>query len=620
MGPAPVKAGGGQVGLRIEDYALIGDTHTAALVGSNGSIDWLCLPRFDCAAVFATLVGRPEHGRWLLAPAAPVLRVSRRYRGETLVVDTDFATEEGEVRVTDFMPHRHTRCDVVRVATGLRGRVAMRMQLVARFEYGSVVPWVRRSDGDLTMIAGPDALVLRTPVRLRGEEMTTVADFSVGAGESASFVLTWHPSHEPAPPPVEPETLLRETLARWEEWAARCSVGGPWRGAVVRSLMTLKALTYEPTGGIVAAPTTSLPEQVGGVRNWDYRYCWLRDATLTLHSLMAAGYAEEARAWREWLLRAVAGDPSRLQNMYGLAGERQLPERELDWLPGYRSSQPVRVGNAAAEQFQLDVYGEIMDALHHARSIGIETESSAWGLQRALIEFLEGAWSKPDEGIWEVRGPRRQLTHSKVMAWVAMDRAVRGVESFGLEGPVERWRQLRSTIHDDVCRHGYDADRGTFTQAYGSRDLDASLLLIPQVGFLPPSDPRVRGTVDAISRELCQDGFVLRYDTNAGADGLPAGEGAFLAASFWLADALALVGRREEGRALFTQLLGIRNDVGLLAEEYDPASGCQLGNFPQAFSHIGLVNTALTLTGSGMAARFRADPQAAPGPDLEGRA
>ena len=596
--------------LNIEDYALIGDTHTGALVGNNGSIDWLCLPRFDSAAVFAALLGEADHGQWRLAPRAPGATVSRRYRGATLVLETDFITPGGEVRVTDFMPHRHVRCDLVRMVTGIRGRVDMQMRLVARFDYGSVVPWVRRQGGDLTLVAGPDALVLRTRVPVRGEDLATVADFQVGAGETASFVLSWHPSHEPPPPPVDAERLLRETVSRWEEWASRCSVGGPFREAAVRSLITLKALTFEPTGGIVAAPTTSLPERIGGVRNWDYRYCWVRDAALTLHSLMAAGYAREARDWREWLLRAVAGDPSKLQTVYGPAGERRLPEWEVPWLPGYAGSAPVRVGNAAAHQFQLDIYGEVMDALHQARCVGIPPERPAWALQVALMDFLESAWAQPDQGIWEVRGPRRHHTYSKVMAWVALDRAVQAVEGLGLAGPVQRWRHLRSEIHEDVCRHGVDPERGTFTQSYGSSALDASLLLIPQVGFLPPTDPRVVRTIDAIQTDLCRDGLVLRYETDGAEDGLPPGEGAFLAASFWLVSALALAGRVGEARTLFARLLAVGNDVGLLAEEYDPLSGHQLGNFPQAFSHIGLVNSALTLAGAGMSPQLGVDPGA----------
>jgi GH15 family glucan-1,4-alpha-glucosidase len=583
----------------IEDYAVIGDTHTAALVAKDGSIDWLCLPRFDSGAVFAALVGTTRHGRWLLAPAGGVRRTTRRYRGETLVVVTEFDTEDGAVRVTDFMPHRHHCADVVRIVDGIRGRVAMRMELVMRFDYGSIVPWVRQTGEGLSATAGPDALLLRAGVPVRGENLTTVAEFTVASGDQVPFVLTWHPSHEPAPPALDPDALLTETLAQWTAWSARCTVGGLWREAVIRSLITLKALTYEPTGGIVAAATTSLPEQIGGMRNWDYRYCWLRDATLTLQSLMAAGYDEEARAWREWLLRAVAGDPSELQIMYGPAGERRLTERELNWLPGYLGSSPVRVGNAAAEQFQLDVYGEVMDALHQARSIGIEPEASAWALQRALLNFLESNWDRPDEGMWEVRGPRRHFTHSKVMAWVAMDRAVKAVERFGLDGPVGRWRRLRAAIHDDVCRRGYDPERATFTQSYGSPALDASLLLIPKVGFLPPSDPRVRGTVEAVNRELCRNGFLLRYDTATGDDGLPSGEGAFLAATFWLVDALALIGRRDDARAVFERLLAVRNDVGLLAEEYHVVDGRQLGNFPQAFSHVALVNSYFTLIAAG---------------------
>jgi GH15 family glucan-1,4-alpha-glucosidase len=584
--------------LRLEDYGLIGDTHTAALVGRDGSIDWLCLPRFDSGACFAALLGDERHGRWRLAPAAEVRRTRRRYRDATLVLETDFETDDGAVRVVDCMPHRHVSADVVRVVHGLRGRVRMRMDLVMRLDYGRVVPWVRRVDGALWAVAGPDALCLRTPVETKGQDRTTVAEFTVAAGQRVPFVLSWHSSFAPAPAPLDAERAVQATEAWWREWAGRCRFQGPWRDAVLRSLITLKALTYEPTGGIVAAATTSLPEALGGVRNWDYRYCWLRDATFALYALALGGYAQEARAWRDWLLVAVAGDPAQLQVMYGPAGERRLSELEIGWLPGYEGSAPVRVGNAAAAQFQLDVYGEVMDALHQARLAGIEPDPWAWALQRALVDFVEQHWTEPDEGIWEVRGPRRHFTHSKVMAWVAVDRAVKAVERFGLEGPVGRWRKLRAQIHQQVCRRGYDPERKTFTQSYGSTQLDAGLLMISLVGFLPPSDQRVAGTVAAIQRELCQDGFVRRYPTQAGEaiDGLPSGEGTFLACSFWLVDNLALLGRDREARHLFERLLGLCNDLGLLAEEFDPATGRLLGNFPQAFSHVGLVNAAYNLS------------------------
>ncbi|HEY3239236.1 MAG TPA: glycoside hydrolase family 15 protein [Acidimicrobiia bacterium] len=589
--------------LPIEDYALIGDTHTAALVGRDGSIDWLCLPRFDSGACFAALLGDESHGRWLLAPAGGVRRTRRRYRGDTLVLETEFETDDGAVRVIDCMPHRHQYADVVRLVEGVSGRVPMRMELVMRFDYGSILPWVRRVGDAVLAVAGPDALTLRADVPVRGADMTTVADFSVAAGQRVGFSLTWHPSTDPPAAPVDVERMIDDTESWWGEWAARCTYTGEWAEPVIRSLITLKALTFEPTGGIVAAATTSLPEALGGVRNWDYRYCWVRDATFTLYSLMVAGYSEEATAWRDWLLRAVAGDPADLQIMYGAAGERRLTELELDWLPGYEGSRPVRIGNAASNQFQLDVYGEIMDALHQTRRSGLEPDDAAWGLQRTLLEFLESAWREPDDGIWEVRGPRRHFTHSKVMAWVAFDRSVKAVEGFGLEGPADRWRALRAEIHDEVCREGFDPERQTFTQYYGSAELDAALLMIPLVGFLPCDDPRVRGTAAAVQRHLCRDGFVTRY-TQPDAelpggnpvDGLPPGEGAFLACSFWLADNLALFGRRQEAKDLFARLLDLRNDVGLLAEQYDPATHRLVGNFPQAFSHVGLVNTAQNLS------------------------
>jgi GH15 family glucan-1,4-alpha-glucosidase len=580
----------------IEDYGVVGDTHTAALIGRDGSVDWLCFPRFDSGACFAALLGDERHGRWLLAPAGGVRQIVRRYRPGTLVLETDFETETGTVRIVDCMPPRQKHPNLVRIVQGLGGRVAMRMQLVVRFEYGSIVPWVSQRHGLLSAVAGPDALTLRSPTETRGEHLKTEAEFAVSAGESVPFVLTWHVSYERAPRAIDPHRAVAETEAWWREWSSRCSYEGQWRDAVERSLIVLKALTYAPTGGIVAAATTSLPEQLGGVRNWDYRYCWVRDATFALYALMMAGYTGEARAWRDWLVRAVAGQPKQMQIMYGVAGERRLTELELGWLPGYEASAPVRIGNGAALQYQLDVYGELMDALHQARRAGIPAHPTAWHVQRVLLDFLESSWREPDEGIWEVRGPRRHFTHSKVMAWVALDRAVKAVEQVGLEGPVDRWRGLRDEIHGEVCREGYDAERETFTQYYGSSELDASLLRIPLVGFLPPSDPRVAGTVEAVQRELLHDGFVRRYSTNTEVDGLPAGEASFLACTFWLADNLALRGRHREARRLFERVLDLRNDLGLLSEEYDAAARRLVGNFPQALSHVGLVNTAYNLT------------------------
>jgi GH15 family glucan-1,4-alpha-glucosidase len=590
---------------RIEDYALVGDCETAALVGRDGSVDWLCLPRFDSGACFAALLGTPDHGRWLLAPAGEVRAIHRRYRDGTLVLETEYETEDGAVALVDCMPLRTETPDLVRIVEGRRGRVPMRLELTIRLAYGSLVPWVRRTDDGILAVGGPDALRLRTPVELRGEDFKTVADFTVAAGQRIPFTLAWYPSHGREPAPIDALAAVDATTRWWEAWSGRCSFAGPWRDAVVRSLITLKALTYAPTGGLVAAPTTSLPERLGGVRNWDYRYCWLRDATFALYALMIGGYVEEARAWREWLLRAVAGQPSQARILYGIAGERLLPEWELPWLPGYEKSAPVRIGNAASGQFQLDVYGEVADALHCARRNGLEADENAWRVEKALVAFVESTWSEPDEGIWEVRGPRRPFTHSRVMAWVALDRAVKGVERFGLDGPVTRWRAVRDAIHADVCRHGYDAETGAFVQFYGSKHLDASLLMIPLVGFLPCEDERVRGTVRAIERHLARDGFVARYHTDPAVDGLPPGEGAFLPCSFWLADNLALLGRRAEARALFERLLAIRNDVGLLSEEYDPDAGRLLGNFPQSFSHVGLVNTARNLTEGGGPAEHR---------------
>ncbi|MFE2586744.1 glycoside hydrolase family 15 protein [Streptomyces sp. NPDC059378] len=590
----------------IEDYALIGDEQTAALVGRDGSVDWLCVPRFDSAACFARLLGDEDNGHWRIAPKdvqGPCTR--RAYRPDTLVLDTEWDTADGTVRVTDLMPQREHAPDVVRIVEGVSGRVTMRSTLRLRFDYGSIVPWMRRSGGHRIAVAGPDSVWLRSEpaVRTWGEDFGTHSEFTVRAGERVAFVLTWHPSHEARPPLVDPYEALSSSVADWRSWAAHCTYDGPYRDAVVRSLITLKALSYAPTGGIVAAATTSLPEEMGGVRNWDYRFCWLRDSTLTLGALLSAGYHKEAAAWRDWLLRAVAGSPADLQIMYGLAGERRLPETELPWLAGYNGSAPVRAGNDAVTQLQLDVYGEVMDSLYLARSSGLSAKPHMWAMQGALLNFLESAWRQPDEGLWEVRGGRRQFVHSKVMVWVAADRAVRTLEEHPeLPGEPDGWRALRDEVHREVCEKGYDPERNTFTQYYGSRELDAALLLIPRVGFLPPDDPRVIGTVDAVRAELGHGGFVRRYDTgDTPVDGLPGDEGAFLACSFWLADALHMTGRTEEARALFERLLGLTNDVGLLAEEYDPVAGRQLGNFPQAFSHIGLVNTALALSGHGRA-------------------
>jgi GH15 family glucan-1,4-alpha-glucosidase len=580
---------------RIEDYALIGDCRSAALVGRDGSIDWLCFPRFDSGACFAALLGTPENGRWRIAPAAGATRTTRRYRAGTLVLETEMETPEGAVAVVDCMPPDTDPACVVRLVEGRRGRVAMRSELVVRFDYGWLVPWVRRRGQGVVAVGGPEVLHLRAEVDVHGENLRTVGEFQVSQGETRAFVLSWHPSHTDEPASPDPRRALADTEAWWRRWCDQCSYQGEWEEPVRRSLLTLKALTYAPTGGLVAAATTSLPERVGGMRNWDYRFCWIRDATFTLYSLMQNGYREEARAWREWLLRAVAGKASQLRIMYGVAGERRLPELTLDWLPGYDGSRPVRIGNAAHAQFQLDVFGEMADTLHHARRLGLQSTSDGWRVERELLDLLESRWEEPDEGIWEVRGPRRHFTHSKVMAWVAFDRAVRDAERFGLPGPTDRWRALRAAVHEEVCAQGYDADRGAFVQHYGGRGLDASLLTMPQVGFLPASDPRVRGTVSAVERELVHDGFVRRYSPGEEVDGLPHGEGTFLLCSFWLADAYALQGRLEEARRLFERLLAVRNDVGLLSEEYDPAARRLLGNFPQAFSHVGLVNTARNL-------------------------
>jgi GH15 family glucan-1,4-alpha-glucosidase len=582
--------------LPIEQYALIGDFHTAALVGLDGSIDWLCFPRFDSPACFAALLGTPEHGRWQIAPVEKITAVRRRYRRDTLILETEFDTDQGSVRITDFMPLSDQRWDAVRLVEGLRGEVAMRMELVVRFDYGSVVPWVRKVDGVLLITAGPDTLELTGSLAVEGEGMKTVATFSVKAGQRESCTLNYRPSHRDTMPGVDADEELDRTAALWKRWAGRCKVHGRWDEAVVRSLITLKALTYHPTGGIIAAPTTSLPEQPGGVRNWDYRFCWLRDATFTLNALLVAGYVKEATAWREWLLRAVAGSPKDLQILYSVTGVRRLDEYEIDWLPGYEGAAPVRIGNAASRQFQLDVYGEIMDTLHLARLSGLDPEPAAWSLQLALLEFLESRWKLPDDGIWEVRGPQQHFTHSKIMAWVAFDRVIKDAERDNLEAPLARWRRVRDEIHAEVCERGFDAQRNAFIQSYESAHLDASLLLIPQVGFLPADDPRVLGTIAAIERELVVEGLVLRYSTETGVDALPAGEGAFLPCSFWLADCYALTGRREQSEALFERLLALRNDVGLFAEEYDPRTRRMLGNFPQALTHMALVNTARLLS------------------------
>jgi GH15 family glucan-1,4-alpha-glucosidase len=595
---------------RIEDYALIGNTCTAALVGRDGSIDWLCMPRFDAGACFAALLGTWENGRWLIAPAVKAKTVRRKYRGDTLVVETEFELAGGErAAIIDFMPicERDGRIDVIRIVEGRSGVVPMQMEAVFRFDYGRIVPWVRSRKYGLYAVAGPDALQLRTPVAMHGENLKTVAEFEVRDGERIPFTLTWYLSHLEEPGARDPLELLDDTEKYWHEWSSRCHDAGEWHPQVIRSLITLKALTYSPTGGIVAAPTTSLPEWIGGVRNWDYRYCWLRDATFTLYALLSSGYSEEAAAWREWLLRAVAGQPAQIEIMYGIAGERRLTEFEASWLPGYENSSPVRIGNAAHDQFQLDVYGEILDVFHTAQRHHLSRSDDAWLVAGLLMDFVEKHWRDPDEGIWEVRGPRRHFTHSKVMAWVAADRAVKAVERHGREGPVHRWRVLRDTIHADVCVNGFNAERNAFVQFYGSGRLDASLLMIPLVGFLPANDPRVVGTVEAIQRDLMDEGLVRRYATDdPGVDGLLPGEGAFLPCTFWLVDNLAMMGRYDEARAIFERLVGLCNDVGLFSEEYDPRAKRQLGNFPQAFTHVFLINTAHNLSRTEGPAKVRA--------------
>jgi GH15 family glucan-1,4-alpha-glucosidase len=582
------------MGSPIEDYALLGDTQTAALVGRDGSIDWLCLPRFDSAACFAALLGDEDNGRWVIAPREHVRAARWRYRGDTVVLETDFDTAEGSIRVVDFMPPRNGAAHVVRLVEGIRGRVPVHMELRPRFDYGRIRPWLRPLDGAYAAVAGPDSVWFRSSVPVRQENSLMRADFSVAPGELFAFDLSWRPSHERSADPIDPLRALAETESYWTDWVSSCTYAGEWREAVVRSLLTLKALSYAPTGGIVAAPTTSLPEQFGGVRNWDYRYCWLRDAAVTLLALTRAGFREEARGWHSWLLRAIAGDVAELQAVYGIAGERRLTELELPWLSGFEGSKPVRIGNAAADQFQLDLYGEVVNTIHEARRAGLEDDGEVWSLTRALVDFVESHWQLPDEGLWEVRGPRRHFVNSKVMAWVAVDRALTDAEAHGLPARLDRWRVLREEIRREVLLEGYDSDRRTFTQAYGSSALDASALLFPLVGFLPATDERMRGTVAAIERELCRDGLVYRYTPNdAGSvDGLPEGEGAFLACSFWLAANYAVSGRLQEARELFERLLSLRNDLGLLAEEYDPRSGRQLGNYPQAFSHVPLVMAA----------------------------
>jgi GH15 family glucan-1,4-alpha-glucosidase len=591
---------------RIEDYAIVGDGQTAALVSKTGSIDWLCLPRFDSGACFAALLGGAEHGRWQIAPAGPPTSVRRAYRDGTLVLDTTFEDEGGAVVLTDCMPMRDGYPQLVRTVRGLRGRMKMRLELVVRFDYGSILPWVRKVGDVLVVTAGPDSLHVRADAPLRGEGMTTVGEFDVAAGQTLNFSLTWQPSHlAPATAIPDAQAIVADTERYWQAWSAKCTYTGEWRDAVLRSLLTLSALRDRTTGAIVAAPTTSLPEVAGGGRNWDYRYCWLRDATFTLLALVHNGYLDEARAWREWLLRAIAGDPSKLQILYGVDGERRITESEIPWLPGYGGARPVRVGNAASEQRQLDVYGEVLDSAYQCLHLGLEPEADGADLTRQLLEFLETQWTEPDDGIWEVRGPRRSFTHSKVMAWLAFERGVRLVEEIGLKGPVERWRSVRDRIHEDVCSHGFDASQGSFVEYYGSTRLDASLLMIPLVGFLPATDARVLGTARAVEARLMDGGLVRRYETDPDVDGLPRGEGAFLPCSFWLADNWALMGRRDDARRLFERLLGLRNDVGLLSEEVDVATGSLAGNFPQAFSHVSLVNTAHNLSGAGGPAERR---------------
>jgi GH15 family glucan-1,4-alpha-glucosidase len=597
----------------IEDYALIGDCESAALVSRSGSIDWLCWPRFDSPACFAALLGDSSHGRWLIAPSGPARKVTRAYREDTLILETVHETETGVVRVVDFMPLRTSDPDLIRLVIGERGRVSMRTELVVRFGYGAYIPWVTHTGPDTwRAIAGPDMVVLRTPAPMHGENLKSVAEFTVSAGETVPFVLSYSASHLPDPPGHDVDRALKDTEEFWRSWVARGKRIARWQSRVTRSLITLRALVYEPTGGIIAAPTTSLPERLGGSRNWDYRYCWLRDATQTLLAFMNAGYFEEADAWRKWLFRAIAGSPDQAQIMYGVAGERRLTEWGAHWLPGYERSSPVRIGNAAHTQLQLDVYGEVMDVLHLSRQSRLCELEIAWALQLKLLEHLEHEWQQPDYGIWEVRGPPQHFTYSKILAWVAFDRAIKDAERHGLHGPIEKWRRIRQCIYDEVCTRGFDAKRNCFVQAYDSHLLDASLLLIGPLGFLSPKDPRFIGTIEAVEADLLRDGFVQRYDTSNTDDGLPPGEGAFLACSFWLVDAYALCGRTEEARALFERLLALQNDVGLLAEEYDPTAKRMLGNFPQGFSHLALVNSAFNLAGAIHPAEQRSEHAAEP--------
>jgi GH15 family glucan-1,4-alpha-glucosidase len=593
---------------RIEDYALVGDMQSAALVSADGSVDWLCLPRFDSEACFAALLGTEDHGRWQIAPTDEIegrgrAAASRRYAGDTLILQTRWETAAGVAEVTDFMPPREDGDPpvLVRLVTGVSGTVDMGLRLTLRFGYGSIVPWITKTEGGIRATAGPDSIWLRTPVSLTSADLTHTATFEVRAGEVVPFVLTYVPSHEGPPATLDGSRSLEGTRKFWDDWVSRCTYQGTYRDAVIRSLITLKALTYRPTGGIVAAATTSLPEDIGGVRNWDYRYCWLRDATITLEALLRTGYLEEAKAWRFWLGRAIAGDPEDIQIMYGVAGERRLAEWEASWLPGYENSAPVRIGNAAAGQLQLDVYGEVIDALQLSCKSGLHDDWHTWSLQRSLLGFLERHWAEPDEGLWEVRGPRRHFVHSKVMAWVAFDRAATYAAGVGEAELATKWRAIRDEINREVCEKGYDSARGAFVQYYGANELDASVLLIPDVGFLPADDPRMVSTMKVLQRDLLQDGFLRRYELPPGGtsevDGLAGSEGAFLACSFWLANALELSGRHEEATELFERLLALRNDVGLLSEEYDPRYGRLVGNMPQAFSHVPLVQTALNLDG-----------------------
>ena len=583
---------------KIEDYGFLSDTQTGALVSREGCVDWLCLPRFDSPACFASLIGEKKNGHWLFTPAEEIEKLKRRYRGDTLIIETDIETKSGAVRLIDFMPPRGENPDIVRIVEGLRGEVPMQMELIIRFDYGLIIPWVRKAHDGLEAIAGPDALILRTPIETRGKDMTTVAEFAVKEGERIPFVLTWFASHQEPPRAIHAEHALRDTEKFWNEWSGRCCYRGPWREAVMRSLITLKGLSYAPTGGLVAAATTSLPEEIGGVRNWDYRYCWLRDATFTLATLMQVGYKDEAQSWRQWLLRAIAGSAAQMQIMYGVHGERRLDEREIPWLSGYENSKPVRIGNAASDQFQLDVFGGVLQAMYQSHVSGLETSESDWRLMVELMRFLESNWEKPDEGIWEVRGGRKQFTHSKMMVWVAFDRAVKLAKAChcSADEHLEKWKTIRDQVHREVCEHGYNKKKKAFTQFYGSDALDASVLMIlPRAGFLPASDERVHGTIEAIERELMQDGFVLRYRNEEHVDGLPGREGVFLPCSFWFANALHLIGRTDEAKEMFERVLAVQNDLGLFSEEYDPIAKRQLGNFPQAFTHLALVNSARIL-------------------------